>query len=391
MSVVVNLLNFHFANNYGAVLECLALQKVLKKMGYDVRVIDYHPYYLEQFYTPYPNPFKGWYWRYKMNWDESVQKRLYLSFRWMFSSFLSYRFFFYKKKLRNVFTEFYSRNLNLTRRYNSLKELRDLYPKGEVYICGSDQIWNPKVTSGFDPAYYLAFGNDKIKRIAYAVSPNKALDTIFFKKELSINLPNFANISLREKELLEKLSFFTDKRIDICLDPTLLLSQKDYEEFELPIDIAEPYILTYGFIETDGNDVLQRTLNQVQQILKYKVIDLSLENISWTCNVEKKKFVSPGQFLSYLKHSSYIVTNSFHGTAFSIIYRKDFLCVCKTGTENRMKELMFNLGLKNNLILNTSKKIIFPAPIDYVNVDNNLINLKENSIEWLKMAIEGLD
>lgn len=379
----IALINFHFAHNYGAVLESLSLKTILEKLGYSVQVVDYQPYYQKQYYIEYPNPFKAAYWRFKGEWDCSLGQRLIKAIKWGLVTVRNYKFSKQRHEMKNAFYPFVRKHFNLTEKYDSLGSLKKNPPIADIYICGSDQIWNPKVTFGLDPAYYLDFGSSQVTRVAYAISPCAALDTYFFKDELSKLLVNFKAISLREVEKKEELEDIYRKPIDICIDPTLLLEADDFRPFEEDIKESERYILVYAFTDHD-NTAIKAALNMAKEKYNLKVIDISYEKIDWTQSVERKYAVTPGEFLSLFKNASFIVTNSFHGTAFSIIYQKQFVCVPKKGTEHRMIELMRKLGAGDNLIIDNFQSI---KTIDYVQLNYYLANYRNESMRFLKQSL----
>lgn len=385
----IALINFHYAHNYGAVLQSLALYTFLKQKGYDVQVINYQPYYQKQYYIQYPNPVIAAYWRYRMCWREPRNLRLYQAVRWAASTLYGYRKAGKRAIVIQAFQPFVDKHLNQTQKYSTLHALRKNPPLADIYICGSDQIWNPDVTFGLDPAYFLDFGNQQTKRIAYAVSPCSALDISIFDEQLMKFLPAFDAISLRENEKRNEIEQIYKNKVHLCMDSTFLLSQEDYQSYEEPIDEQEPYILVYAFKETDGNKLIREVLDAVTRLLPYPVVDISLEHIAWNQEVRRRYAVTPGQFLSYCKNAKYIVTNSFHGTAFSIIYRKQFVSVAKTGTARRMTELMETLGMANALIRGKQQITVLPV-IDYAASEEQITHRTNDSKIYLSNVVRRM-
>lgn len=382
----IDLINFHFANNYGAVLQCLALQTFIEKQGGNVHIIDYRPYYQRQYYIKYPSPFRGAYWKYKREQGMPLLKRIYDALRWFARTIYQYQFASNRASIQRAFQPFVHKHLHLTRQYSSLRALRRNPPNADIYICGSDQLWNPNVTFGLDPAYFLDFGVKKTRRYAFSVSPCAALDESIYGKQLAQLLQRFDAISLREAEKRDLIERLYKQKVDICMDSTFLLSAQDYEQFEEPLEIQEPYILVYAFKESDGNVRMKEVLETVVAQLNYKVIDISLDNVHWQLNVQRKFAITPGQFLSYFKNAYYIVTNSFHGTAFSIIYQKQFISVTKTGTEQRVTELLEKLGLCSALIKGDLQPLVLNK-LDYTIHKEQREQLIANSREYLRKLI----
>ena len=216
--------------------------------------------------------------------------------------------------------------------------------------------------------------------MAYAVSPSGKLDVKHFNKSLEHLLPKFEAISLREAEKKLELEIIYGKEIDICLDPTLLLTESDYLRFEEETGESDCYILVYAFNDGD-NEVIKSTLDIVVSWYNIKVVDISLDTIEWKNDVVRRQAVTPGQFLSYFRNAVCVVTNSFHGTAFSLIYNRQFFTVPKNGTESRTNELMESLEMGDRVIKNSMHISI--EPIDYNMVNSNIIKLRNKSLEYI--------
>lgn len=383
--VRVGLMNFHFAHNYGAVLQCLALRDALQSLGLAVEVIDYEPYSLLQYDLPYPSPIRSAYWRYRRLSQLPRMKRGYQTLRWMVCTVFSYRHAPQRRMLRKAFSPFVAKHLQLSARYGNLSRLRRASHPYAVFVCGSDQLWNPETTGGIDPAYYLDFGDPSAKRIAYAVSPC-GLDVRKHRDALAPWLSAFHAISLRENEKKDDLQTVYGGEIKVCVDPTLLPAPEAYQPYEEPIADHAPYILTYAFGETSVRDWIPDVLETVRTALQYPVIDVSFETIGWKSPVTRRFAVTPGQFLTYCRNAVYVVTNSFHGTAFSILYQRDFTCVAKKGTECRMRELLERLNLRNRLMLEKVDPIDTSA-VDYRAVDSRLSALRVEGLDFLRRSI----
>lgn len=184
-------------------------------------------------------------------------------------------------------------------------------------------------------------------------------------------------ISVREKnsDLLE----VTDKDIEICIDPTLLLQQCDYSPIESTIITDDPYIFVYGF---ETSPTMIEAIREISEYYKIRVINGSPTRIKLDIEAENVFNYAPDQFLSFIHGACYVVTNSFHGTAFSLIYHKQFTTVLHQSRGQRMRDLLEKVGLSNRIYDN--KKSDYANKIDYNNVDIKLAALREHSIEFLK-------
>ncbi len=353
----------HDVYNYGASLQALALQTYLESLGHRVEIIDYKPDYLcGDFYLwSVDNPI----------YEKPVVKQFYLLAK------LPCRLLSLKRKKK--FDDFTRKFLKLTScRYHSYEELKANPPQADVYIAGSDQIWNTYFMNGRDPAFYLDFAPESAKRISYAASfaTTDVPDT--FQPFVSGMLKNFDAVSIRERcslPLLEKLGR-TDG-IAVC-DPVFLLTREQWEAL-LPVEHEnEDYILVY---DTEKSD---RIKNIAQRIAKEK--NLRIYNVSgFPVGYADKELwsSSPIDFLKMVHDAKFIVSNSFHATAFSMIFERDFCVVNRTeGINERMKSLLMDYNLDERLTSAYSDHLLHP--IDY----STVIPLLEKDIEGSKKFLE---
>lgn len=380
-------INFHFAHNFGAVLQSLALQKALENMGNSVDVIDYRPDYMVQQYKPFPNPIAGARRAARDYRDSKWGYRVYRELRRAAQYALNYRYAATRMKRQYMFDAFVKEHLNLSQRtYHTIQELRKDSPKADIYITGSDQVWNPYVTNAdLEEAYFLDFGDEAIKRASYAVSPCQ-LDVRQYETRLKTYLGSFSHISLRESERQMELSRCLNREIEVCIDPTLLLTASDYRQYESEIDIAPGrYIVAYAFIDKKRANEVGNALAKLKKLTGLPVIDISLDTVGMPEGVRRIKALSPAGFLAYIKNAAMVVTNSFHGTAFSIVYHRRFLTIPKGGTSSRMDELLSRLGLSGCLLRDDIdiEKVARRDP-DYTQADRLLQAERQHSMEFLR-------
>lgn len=388
----IGIITFHNAWNCGAVLQCVALKNSLELMGHEVCVINYCPSYQKIKYEKYPNPFKCAQIEIKNFQDRNTIKRILLYGKCVIKTVLNYSPNSTRLVKKVKFNSFCNQNFNLTQCYSSIKELEENPPKCDVYISGSDQVWNPKLTDDkIDEAYYLNFGSFDVTRIGYAISTCQ-LDTDAQKTKLNDLLVRFDKLSLRENEKKEELEKIYKDRISICIDPTFLLKKEDYQKYEEPLtNILEPYILIYAFDYKDQMEVFYNTVNRIKKLynLPVKVINGPHH---WPFEVEffkPKDGISPGEFLSYIKNAEIIITNSFHATTFSIIYKKDFYTLTVQERSSRVIELLEKLGLRNRLILgDADMKNLSKKSIDYSFANQKIEELRDFAIDYLLDGIK---
>ena len=285
------------------------------------------------------------------------------------------------------FNAFRKARLHETRMYRSIHSLRLFPPRCDLYIAGSDQLWNSKLTDQkFDPAYFLNFGPKKTMRITYAVGSYFA-DPAAAKAEIAPLLKKVNCISLREKKFLNdvKDAAYRNMRIHIDVDPTLLLDASAYDAL-LPKEPLEkdPYIVVYSM-----PGPAQKQVNEAAKAIAEKtglhLIDVNGNPNAGNRQIEDQRICSPGEFLWYIKNATYVVTNSFHGTVFSVLYEKRFAVILHKETGNRVSELLESLGLATYCTGKTEAvEPILNRPINWKNVKSKLWRLREDSLDYLR-------
>jgi len=383
----VGIITFHCAHNYGAMLQCVAMQNILEYNGCEVEVINYVPDYLagdaKWFISPVIsskrsyNFFAG---------HLSIYRLIRAAFGFA-KAILADITFYHRYSKCKKFEDFKTKYMNLSpviyNTYDSLNALTDLF---DLIICGSDQIWNPRISHGaLDPAYFGTFAGKNTRVTSYAASAcqlDESHEVCRFK-ELTCKM---SCISVRENSYVQELSNFIDKKIRIDIDPTLLLSAKDYIKFEEGTAPSFQYVLLYTLNDVES----KKTAKRAAEILCSNDSDLKIIDISYSRTVVKawyeyRNSVSPGEFLMLFKNAKYIVTNSFHGTSFSIIYKKNFYSAVHTSRGNRIIDLLSTLGLSKN-ILNYTESIetqIINNYVNYAEVDKILQQLRESSLKYI--------
>lgn len=309
------------AANHGARLQCYALVHWLQKQGHEVEVIDYRP--------DYTLDAKLWYWP-GLSLQNWVKLLLYYPAR--------------KRNIerRNYFDAFSRKYIPLTKRvYHSIEDLRNNPPTADMYIAGSDQIWNTTFPNGTDPAYYLDFGNRKTRRESFAASfatERLKPGTESFVKD---NLMRFDKITVREQSALKILQSLGMEGT-IQEDPVFLLSASEWDEIADGTGAGEKYVLVYDFYL--GEDIKKEAQNIAKEkgLMIYSICRSKLRYAD-----KNYVFAGPETFVSLIKHASYVVSNSFHGTAFAMIYGVPFKVLDRPdGLNIRMHDLLDRHGYK---------------------------------------------
>jgi hypothetical protein len=302
----IGILTFHNADNYGAVLQCYALQEKLKELhpNDEVFVIDYKCPKIVNSYIPRLNFKKPW-------------KIFTLSKT--------------KKKVK-TFQKFREKYLNLG---------TDDFSFYDVIYYGSDQIWNPSLT-GNDLKYFGK--NYSGKKIAYAASDGGEMN---YDTEVCDLLNQFSKISCREKTLTEKLQNLDIKSpIKTVCDPVFLLSKEQWLKIaELPKD--DNYVLAY---KISANPNFDNEAEKLGQRLGKKVIQIVYVKSLRKFFYHGQSFVegiSPEKFVGYFAKADFVLTTSFHGTAFSVIFDKPFFVLSFNKRSERITDLLSALGIQD--------------------------------------------
>ena len=357
----------HDVYNHGASLQAYALQTYLESLGHSVEIIDYKPDYLSGHYDLWAvdNPF----------FDKPFIKQLYLMAK------LPERLMALKRK--KVFDAFTRKYLKRTAcRYHSNEELKVNPLQADVYIAGSDQIWNTLFQNGRDAAFYLDFAPQGAKRISYAASFATEDVVEEYKPFVQKMLQNFDVISIRERCCLPLLSSLGRKDGVAVCDPVFLLNRDQWEEL-LPKGqkMKGRYLLVY---DTEKSDKVKGIVQRIAKEKKLKIFNISGFRLGY---VDKDFWISsPLNFVQLIRDAEYVVSNSFHATAFSLIFEKDFCVVNRSEKINeRMKSLLKDYHLDNRLATSYSDSLL--ESIDYHAVNILIQKDIDDSKEFLKTEL----
>ena len=366
----VAIITMHFPNNYGAVLQVCALSRYLERLGCDVSVINYLPQYLA---SKDSLTFVG---------NEKFRKNVLLRIVYLAGKLYP------RLKQKLLFARFRKCELKLTRPYHSYDELIANSPNADFYFCGSDQIWNCKNETINDPAYFLQFVKDSLKRYSYAVSgtiPNPI--PLEMQKDLLPMINGFHSLAFREEELIRIVQPYVGKLIKHVCDPVFLLSSEEWTMLAqkyASIKLKERYILVYP-IGGDSSDVFEGAKKLSEET------GLPVYCISWSQRklpcVARTLTCSPYDFLEVFRKADYVVTNSFHGTAFSILFQKTFWVYETYIANHRLKSIVRKLGLDSRLLVAGQEFEL--VDIDYSLVGNRMNHFIQESTDYLKDIVKS--
>ncbi len=353
----VGILTFHNYNNYGAILQSYALHKYLKKLGSNPEIIDYNCSYIS-------NPFS--------------LKRLHNKglFEYIYG-ILGYLFYLPRRGRCNHFRKNMTYSRPVTRR--NVKTLDGSY---DVTIAGSDQIWNPALTN-FDKSYFLDFVT-KGKKCSYAASTGEQLPSQKDRDEYRQLLSSFDRILLRESYGADLVEELTGTRPECSCDPTFLLTKAEWEELLPKTSTKKPYILAYQLGVNPGFVKFVKRLKQ-QTGLPVSYIPFPLVGLL-PCRTNL--WAGPIEWLCRFRDAEYIITDSFHGVVFALLFQKRFFVLADGHHKNRrVRELLEHLGLTNRIITSDLSDRLLTENIDYTGPEQIIQTMREDSIEKLKQMI----
>ncbi|MDD2391371.1 MAG: polysaccharide pyruvyl transferase family protein [Bacilli bacterium] len=363
----IGIITFHCADNLGAVLQVYALQKKINKLGLESEVIDFKP--LELLYP------------YGLKNLKDVKKRGFIK------TIKSIVVLIIRRKVKNkrdVFKKFREKYLVISKQtYYESEDLNANPPQYDYYITGSDQVWNPDFFEKIGKSYFLDFASPSSTKISYAASITKKMDDSFndvFKK----NIDRFDFISIRESEHVRFLKNLTEKPITVALDPTLLLDKEDYNVLLSKSKIKEKYILVY---DLEYNEELVKLANKISEEKGYKIVSYS-DHKNYENRIKTFRYEGPSEFISYLENAEFVLTTSFHGVAFSVIFKKPFYTIPHKTRGTRMIDLLNSIGLEDRIVYNFDDLESINYELDYSKPFELLNKRREESSNFLITALD---
>ena len=361
----VGILTFHRALNYGAVLQAHALKWVCEGMGYDAHIIDYDYDGGEELATPMS--------------AFLAAKNKKAALPGLIRGLLGQP---WTRKRTQAFAEFRQKYLSESVPCADAEQIAA--QDCDVLIAGSDQIWNRGVTRHrYDPVFFMDF-DTPARKILYAASsedvPFPGEKGEAFAKALE-GLQG--TVSIRERKLADYVHTLTGKEYPVVLDPTLLAGPAFLDAIDIPEPPAEAYILLYQIDSNPESDISVRTLEERFGCRAYTMTVPRLDD-----RYGRRGTAGPEEFLSLLKGAKFLVTNSFHGIALSLLMHKQFFVYENGGVMSRIDSLLDLVGLQ-------TRKVKMVADIDpdfnvaYDSVDAHLAAARADSLEFLRHALNG--
>ena len=362
-------ITFHASHNYGSNLQAYALQYVIQSMGYENEILNFR--------TP-------------------IQKDLYrvirhnLTFRSAIKNLLHLLYYKSLKNAEEKYESFIHNNLNITNEYTSEDDLKAAKLEYDVYIAGSDQIWNP-IPRDFDWAYFLSFVH-KGKKMSYAPSFGQlsSLGNSDIQNRIANLLRQFDFISVRDKGTADNVKKLIGIAPPIVLDPTLLLDKNQWISLIANKKklIEGNYIYFYSLVATPER------MNIIKRVAKTTGLPVVVSYFSNQYDVFnpfiKCYDAGPLDFLTLIRDAKLVVSSSFHCTVFSILLNVPFFAIDGM-TDARIRTLLTTTGLENREITlaNVEKKSMETFDIDFDRVNQCIEKARKPSFEFLKKSLEA--
>ncbi|EKN16398.1 polysaccharide pyruvyl transferase family protein [Parabacteroides goldsteinii] len=361
----VSLITIHLGPNFGSNLQTIATERVLKQHGCEMEVINYIP------------P--------RCTWKRFFKK----SFKSTISIMKMFARYPVEIANRHIYKSFLTRYVKVSKPIYAEDDFVYICPKADVYVTGSDQVWNSKHNEGLDKRYYFDGFPKGTLKLAYSSSIGcEELDADEYD-EVRRMLGSYQAISVREasaKQLIESMGY---EAVHL-LDPTFMLTKEDWKQYMSKRLVKAPYLIVYLPYNIHDKALIYQTIRKIAEKKHLKVVSFSW-NIFPDRLADKTMFFShPGDFLSLMYHADYIVTNSFHGTAFSVNLNKQFAVYLPSGFGTRIISILNLCGLNSRLL--ASDEIISDAKmdelIDYATVNALLNKERSKAHTFLEKALK---
>lgn len=344
-------------HSYGSVLQTIGLKRALGKLGCDSVLIKSE--------SKQASEYRFKFFEFKRKCMKEIISKCYQ--------------FFIKDKILRKYKksiEFIDQNVDIEY-YNNYSELQKNPVKVDAFIAGSDQIWHPDLCK---PLFFLDFVSDSSKKISYAASMGKTVIPTEKEEDFKSLINNIDRISVREEDNVEVICRYTDKRIDVNIDPTFLCTADSWRGLQKEYTLKKPYILVYAIY---WNPDLNKQLKSLKKETGCEIVSIS----SGLNRVYADKYIfdaHPGEFLWLVDNAEYVVTSSFHGVAFSTIFNKPFAAVINPLLPSRISSLLDCLNIP---LIGISELPKQKHKIDYEKINNNIRLEREKSFNYLSEAL----
>ena len=366
----IGIITMHRVFNTGSALQTYALYHTVRQLGYDCEVIDYQ----------YPNSFHH---------QTKTTSAPFLKRLWERAKY----FVLYRSRMQHArFERFQKNEWESSPYYETRESIFNNAPKYDLCITGSDQVWNPRCMKG-DTVFFCAF-NPNTPHIAYASSFAQGAIPQELQPLYAQHLGTYKAIGVREDSGAELISKLTGLQAKVVCDPTLLLTASDYMPFiKRAFTYTKKryllaYILDYAF---NPHPTILQLIKHISKERKLEVVYLMANTVNNYKIGHSITSAGPNEFLKLFSEATYVVTSSFHGVAFSLLFERDFHAVTPNSEQEdgRIHTLLKSIGAASRAVKQgTDVSDITCAPIDYAEIRPQLDKLRKESFDFLQTAIQ---
>lgn len=368
----INIVTLHRARNYGSVLQTLATQMFFEEFGCETEIIDYYP----ERYTS----------RGLLNRLKNKSDRLRSNPFLLILAKIAISFSYLKKHI--IFNNFLKMYINLTyKTFRNEKELKKYCFDADAYCTGSDQVWNSHWNEGVDKPLFLDFLPENAFRFSFASSIGNSELKRDEEEIIAPLLSKYQHISVREDSavcIVKKLGFL---EVEHLLDPTLLYDKRQWEVYTSKKIRKRKYVVTYNLHHDKKIDIYASEIARKQKLellnISYNWHDvLRRGKLIWCPNVE--------EYLSLLRDAEYVVTDSFHATAFSLIFETKFIDIFPQKASSRLKSLLYLTNTMNRGFEGMPPIEAADATINFKQIHHILKMEREKSVNYIKRVLQDI-
>ncbi len=355
----------HAVFNYGSVLQTIATSRVIESLGHQCQIIDYRrddeDYRKIATVLLQNNP----------KWNSSFLRRT------VYKVLQSPKFYVMGKHFEKLRKDAFPVSI----RYANAEQLHRNKPQADIYLTGSDQVWGPIGGDIYDPAFFLSFTDDTDKCVSYAASFGKTDFTDELLAQFQTYLCRYDHITVRERSAVEIIRNMGIENVQQVLDPTLLIPAEEWSRMSRD-SFPEKYILVYQ-LHNDPNMLKYAYALAEKTGLPLVTMSSTAQHLSHKGS--KHVFLpSLSQWLGYIKNATFMLTDSFHGTAFAINFGTQFVNVLPKGTATRNQSILELTGLSHRVVTDYNDFSFVDEQIDFQPIHQIIARERERSVQVLK-------
>ena len=360
----VSVITMHAVKNYGSVLQTYATQRLFEKLGLEVEIIDYVR---------------------EKNLDENLLQTWTKNDKGLVKIIKKAVLLPTVTKWKKVFGGFLKEEIHLSqRRYTSEQELIDNPVCADIFCTGSDQVWNSGWNNGIEKPFYLSFVPDGVPKIAVAASMGKNKIDKEEAKIITPYLRRYNYITMREQSGLDIVKSLGIENSGFCLDPTLLISCEEWLQYAKPYPIKEKYVLIYQLNHDPQFDIYAEEFAKIKKLKLIRVCTRYDQK-----RLSGKGIVLPEvrKLLSLIYNAEYVLTNSFHATAFCINLNKQFVSIYPNEYASRLSDTLKMFGLEQRQLKAYNQYDIADKDINFDAVNEKLLACRKECVNLLEDMI----